>query len=108
MTTGCVDNRIMNDNRNIKKKNRIGNSSEKLQTAEGSGMALLVDNVGMKFNLSKEKVDSLKEYFIKFAKRELKYDEFYITIFYNFSPFILEKYIKYIKFFLIKEALIFP
>ena len=77
MTTGCVDNRIMNDNRNIKKKNRIGNSSEKLQTAEGSGMALLVDNVGMKFNLSKEKVDSLKEYFIKFAKRELKYDEFW-------------------------------
>lgn len=34
-------------------------------------------NVGIKFNLSKEKVDSLKEYVIKFLKRELLYDEFW-------------------------------
>lgn len=34
-------------------------------------------NVGIKFNLSKEKVDSLKEYVIKFLKRELMYDEFW-------------------------------
>ncbi|SEF80890.1 ABC-2 type transport system ATP-binding protein [Eubacterium ruminantium] len=39
--------------------------------------SVVVSNVGMKFNLSKEKVDSLKEYFIKFAKRELKYNEFW-------------------------------
>ncbi len=30
-----------------------------------------VENVKMKFNLSKEKTDNLKEYFIKFIKREL-------------------------------------
>lgn len=36
-----------------------------------------VQNVSMKFNLSKEKVDSLKEYAIKFLKRELKYNEFW-------------------------------
>ncbi len=34
-------------------------------------------DVGIKFNLSKEKVDSLKEYVIKFLKKELMYDEFW-------------------------------
>lgn len=34
-------------------------------------------NVGMCFNLSKEKVDSLKEYFIKLVKKELHYSEFW-------------------------------
>lgn len=38
---------------------------------------LKVDHVSMKFNLSKEKVDSLKEYFIKFMRRELQYNEFW-------------------------------
>lgn len=36
-----------------------------------------VENVSMKFNLSSEKVDSIKEYFIKFIKREIQYDEFW-------------------------------
>ena len=31
----------------------------------------------MKFNLSKEKVDSLKDYVIKFLKKEIKYNEFW-------------------------------
>lgn len=39
--------------------------------------ALIVDNVSMKFNLSSEKVDSLKEYIIKALKREISYDEFW-------------------------------
>lgn len=39
--------------------------------------ALEVKNVSIKFNLSKEKVDSLKDYVIKFLKRELKYNEFW-------------------------------
>lgn len=34
-------------------------------------------NVSMKFNLSKEKVDNLKEYIIKLAKKELLYQEFW-------------------------------
>lgn len=37
---------------------------------------ITVDNVGMEFNLSKEKVDSLKEFFIKLMKRELKFQPF--------------------------------
>lgn len=41
-----------------------------------SDPAIIVDNVSMRFNLSKEKVDSLKEYVIKFLRRELKYHEF--------------------------------
>lgn len=34
-------------------------------------------NVGIKFNLSQEKVDSLKEYVIKMIKKELMYNEFW-------------------------------
>ncbi len=39
--------------------------------------AIKLEHVGMRFNLSKEKVDSVKEYFIKLIKRELKFDEFW-------------------------------
>lgn len=39
--------------------------------------AIVVENVSMKFNLSKEKVDSLKEYIIKMVKREIHYNEFW-------------------------------
>lgn len=39
--------------------------------------ALELKNVSIKFNLSKEKVDSLKEYVIKLLKRQLKYNEFW-------------------------------
>ena len=39
--------------------------------------AVVVDNVSMKFNLSKEKVDNLKDYLIKFIKKEIKYNEFW-------------------------------
>lgn len=40
-------------------------------------VAVKVDDVSIRFNLSKEKVDTLKEYVIKFLKREIKYDEFW-------------------------------
>lgn len=36
-----------------------------------------VENVGMEFNLSQEKVDNLKEYVIKFLKRELMFQPFW-------------------------------
>lgn len=36
-----------------------------------------VENVKMKFNLSKERTDNLKEYVIKFLKRELHYEPFW-------------------------------
>ena len=39
--------------------------------------AIIVDNVSMKFNHSKEKVDSLKDYIIKSIKKEIKYNEFW-------------------------------
>lgn len=42
-----------------------------------SEKAIILDHVGMKFNLSKEKTDNLKEYFIKLVKRDLHYDEFW-------------------------------
>lgn len=42
-----------------------------------SETALELKNVGIKFNLSQEKVDSLKEYVIKLLKKELMYDEFW-------------------------------
>lgn len=39
--------------------------------------AVKVKNVGMRFNLSQERVDNLKEYMIKFVRRDLKYNEFW-------------------------------
>ena len=36
-----------------------------------------VDNVGIRFNLAKERVDSLKEYFLKFTKGALHFEEFW-------------------------------
>lgn len=42
-----------------------------------SKVVLKVNHVGMRFNLSAEKVDNLKEYVIKFIKRELKFQEFW-------------------------------
>ena len=38
---------------------------------------LRLTGVGMKFNLSKEKVDNLKEYAIKLVKHKLRYQEFW-------------------------------
>lgn len=38
--------------------------------------AVEVKNVTMEFNMSKERVDSIKEYFIKLVKRELHFEQF--------------------------------
>ena len=35
-----------------------------------------VDNLTIRFNMASEKVDNLKEYVIKLAKKELKFKEF--------------------------------
>lgn len=40
-------------------------------------IAVKVEHVGMKFNLSSDKVDNLKEYFIRFVKRNIMYKEFW-------------------------------
>ena len=42
-----------------------------------SHTVLKVEDVSMRFNLSKEKHDSLKEYMIALARHELKYNEFW-------------------------------
>ena len=42
-----------------------------------SKTAIEVDNVSMKFNLSREKVDSLKDYIFKTIKREIQYNVFW-------------------------------
>ena len=39
--------------------------------------AIVLKNIGMKFNLSKEKVDSLKDYVIKSLRRQIEYNEFW-------------------------------
>lgn len=40
-------------------------------------VVLDVSHVGVKFNLSAEKVDNLKDYFIKFVKKDLHFQEFW-------------------------------
>lgn len=42
-----------------------------------SKLVLDVEQVGMKFNMSSEKVDDLKDYVIKLLKRQLNYEEFW-------------------------------
>ena len=49
---------------------------------------VVVDDVYMKFNLSSEKVDNLKEYFIKRLKNTLTFDEFWAL---NGISFTMEK-----------------
>ncbi len=39
--------------------------------------AIVVDNMSMMFNLNKEKVDNIKEYFIKLVTRKLHFTEFW-------------------------------
>ena len=36
-----------------------------------------VENVSMRFNLAKEKSESLKEYFLQLVQGKLQFDEFY-------------------------------
>jgi ABC-type polysaccharide/polyol phosphate transport system ATPase subunit len=40
-------------------------------------IVIKVEDVGMEYNLNKEKVDNLKEFVIKFLKRELKFTKFW-------------------------------
>ena len=42
-----------------------------------NNVVIKADKIGMKFNLSETKVDNLKEYVIKFIKKELRYQEFW-------------------------------
>lgn len=42
-----------------------------------NNVAIKLDDVSVKFNLGKEKVDSLKDYVLKMIKGQLKYDEFW-------------------------------
>lgn len=44
---------------------------------ENRPVAVDVDHVTIRFNLANEKVDNLKEYFIKLVKRELLFQEFF-------------------------------
>ena len=47
------------------------------QTENKKKTVINVDNVSIKFNMSSERVDGLKEYMVKLAKRELFYKEFW-------------------------------
>ena len=47
--------------------------------------AIEVDDVSMKFNLSSEKVDNIKEYIIKTIKRQIIYDQFWSINHFSFS-----------------------
>ncbi len=38
---------------------------------------IIIDKVGIRFNMTEQKVDNLKEYFIRLVKRELRFKEFW-------------------------------
>ena len=48
-------------------------------------VAIKIDHVSMKFNLSSEKVDNIKEYVIKMLKKELMFQEFWALKDINFT-----------------------
>lgn len=48
-------------------------------------IVIKVENVSMKFNLSKEKIDSIKEYFIRLVQGKLMYEEFWALKNINFE-----------------------
>lgn len=50
--------------------------------------AIVVDNVSIMFNLNQEKVDNIKEYFIKLVTKKLRFDEFWAL---NDISFTVEK-----------------
>lgn len=52
-------------------------SNSKKSTAGQSDSIVSVDDVTVRFNLESEKTDTLKEYIIKAAKRQLMFDEFF-------------------------------
>jgi ABC-2 type transport system ATP-binding protein len=48
-----------------------------MMNGSNDNLAVEVKNVSMRFNSTKEKVDSIKEYMIKFASRKLFFEEFW-------------------------------
>lgn len=50
--------------------------------------AIVVENVSMMFNMNKEKIDNVKEYVIKFIKRQINFTEFWAL---NDISFSVEK-----------------
>ena len=64
---------------------RIANIRLTLQEKIMEKPSIVVDNVSMKFNLSKEKVDNLKDYFIKMIRNELQFNEFWALKNVNFE-----------------------
>lgn len=48
-------------------------------------IAIRVKDMGMRFNLSQERVDNLKEFVIKFLRRDLKFNEFWALKDINFE-----------------------
>ncbi|MCL2115091.1 MAG: ABC transporter ATP-binding protein [Methanobrevibacter sp.] len=53
-----------------------GNINENSYFSNKENVAIKVENVTMKFSLNLEKIDNIKEYIIKFIKRELKQESF--------------------------------
>ena len=61
----------------MKKKDGLLITSNEGWNPETGEDIIKLENIGMKFNLSSEKVDSFKEFFIKAIKRDIHYDEFW-------------------------------
>ena len=56
-----------------------------MESSMKNNVAIKVKNVGMRFNLSQDRVDNLKEYMIRFLKRDLHFNEFWALREINFE-----------------------
>ncbi len=69
----------MSIDENIEKMQDNDYKEEALETKNDSGIEetiVKVDNITVRFNIASERIDNLKEYFIKFIKKELMFKEF--------------------------------
>ncbi len=64
---------------------RLDTGQERNGTSVKENVAVKVKDVGMRFNLSQERVDNLKEYVIRLVKHDLRFDEFWALREINFE-----------------------
>ena len=63
----------------------MGNTIEENKNNSTNEVSVEVKDVSIRFNLGREKIDTLKEFAIKFVKGKVKYDEFWALKTVNFT-----------------------
>ena len=60
-----------------KKKKKKAKEKAKAKPVKKPKKVIICDKIGVRFNMTEQKVDNLKEYFIRLIKKQLRYKEFW-------------------------------